>query len=81
MSTTKQHTKKHREIIPGVTPGNLFLFEEFDHFFEYSLTCRCPRLLELYLPIGPERRFPKIDSPGHEKEIKRQVTVPDSKSK
>jgi hypothetical protein len=36
MSTTKQYTKKHREIIPSVTPGNLF--EEFDHFFEYSLS-------------------------------------------
>jgi hypothetical protein len=81
MSTTKQYIKKHREIIPSVTPGNLFLFEEFDHFFEYSLSCRCPRLLELYLPIGLDRRFPKIDNLGHEKEIKRQVTVPDSKSK
>jgi hypothetical protein len=81
MSATKQYTKTHREIIPSVTPGNLFLFEEFDHFFEYSLSCRCPRLLELYLPIGLDRRIPKIDSLGHEKGIKRQATVPGCKSK
>jgi hypothetical protein len=81
MSTTKQYTKKNREIIPSVMPGNLFLFEEFDHFFEYSLSCRCPRLLELYLPIGLGRRFSKIDSLGHEKEIEFQITVLESKRK
>lgn len=81
MSTTKQDTQKQREIIPSETPGNLYLFEEFDHFFEYSISCRCPRVLELYLPIGLDRKFLKIDSLGHDKEIELEITVLESKRK
>ncbi len=76
MSTKEKNTKKGTEVIPSAPAGGLFAFDEFDNFFDDFLSRRWPRLLDLNLPTGVDRGFPKIDILDHDKEIEVHAALP-----
>lgn len=76
MSTKEIEPQKGTEITPRLSTGSLFSFDEFDNFFDEFLSRRWPRLLDLGLPVGLERGFPKVDIIDHDGEIEIQAALP-----
>ena len=76
MSSKEKDTKKSTEVIPDAPAGGVLSFDEFDNFFDDFLSRRWSRLLDLNLPTGFDRGFPKIDILDHDNEIEVQAALP-----
>ena len=76
MSTKEVETTKKAELLPKSPLGNLFSFDEFDHFFDDFLSRRWPRVLDWNVSTLSESSFPRVDIIDHDNNIEVQAALP-----
>jgi HSP20 family protein len=83
MNSNVKDIKKHKDVAPASSRGDVVSFDDFGHFFDDFLSRRWPRLLDWDFPAmnfpkmaEMEKGVPKVDIIDHDHELEVQAALP-----